>query len=161
MKYLLLVNSSHFDLQSLPEKGLIVFASQVHTHLTGAEVITKHIRNGKELPPLNHDKHYSTHFQEIRRLSQFRRILPVIIPSLPPKKRVQQFCFFFLFQGDELITTCTYKTLDKDRVTLGGFSISDEMCVNYIHYYPKTDLEVCKSSVSEENLANYFDYLRE
>ncbi|CAG2067200.1 unnamed protein product, partial [Timema podura] len=24
---------------------------------------------------------------------------------------------------------------------MGGYAISDEMCVNYVHYYPKVDLE--------------------
>lgn len=47
-----------------------------------------------------------------------------------------------LFQGDSLITTCTYNTMDRENITLGGFAISDEMCVNYIHYYPNTRLEV-------------------
>lgn len=32
--------------------------------------------------------------------------------------------------------------MDKENITLGGFAISDEMCVNYIHYYPNTRLEV-------------------
>lgn len=41
----------------------------------------------------------------------------------------------------------------------GGFAISDEMCVNYIHYYPKVDLEVCKSSVTTESLYKYFEYM--
>jgi hypothetical protein len=42
------------------------------------------------------------------------------------------------------------------------FSIrfAEEMCVNYIHYYPKTtNLEVCKSSVDSQVLNEYFDYL--
>lgn len=50
--------------------------------------------------------------------------------------------FYIIFQGDSLITTCTYNTVNRDNVTLGGFAISDEMCVNYIHYYPNARLEV-------------------
>lgn len=65
-----------------------------------------------------------------------------------------------IFQGDALVTTCYYNTIGYDNVTLGGFSISDEMCVNYIHYYPATKLEVCKSSVSEDTLENYFIYMK-
>lgn len=45
-------------------------------------------------------------------------------------------------------------------MTLGGHSISNEMCVNYIHYYPKTDLEVCKSSIDSRFLASYFNYMK-
>ena len=45
--------------------------------MTGKRVYTKHIRNGKELPELNRDNHYSPHFQEIRRLQQLVDVLPV------------------------------------------------------------------------------------
>ena len=33
------------------------------------------------------------------------------------------------------------------------------MCVNYIHYFPKVNLEVCKSSVDSETLINYFKFM--
>lgn len=59
-----------------------------------------------------------------------------------------------------MVTTCYYDTVGYKNATLGGFSISDEMCVNYIHYYPATKLEVCKSSVSEKTLADYFAYMK-
>lgn len=65
------------------------------------------------------------------------------------------------FQGDALITTCDFRTLDRSNVTLGGFAISDEMCVNYIHYYPHTELEVCKSAISDQALQTFFRYMKE
>ncbi|RZC32601.1 Cu2 monoox C domain containing protein, partial [Asbolus verrucosus] len=63
--------------------------------------------------------------------------------------------------GDALITKCDYNTEDRDNVTLGGFAITDEMCVNYIHYFPATDLEVCKSAISDQALSTYFNYMKE
>ncbi|KAL0125166.1 hypothetical protein PUN28_004359 [Cardiocondyla obscurior] len=123
----------------LPQNGIRIFGSQLHTHLTGTKVITRHVRDGEELPPLNYDNHYSTHFQEIR-------LLPKAVTILP---------------GDSLITTCTYNTMKRDNVTLGGFAISDEMCVNYVHYYPNAQLEVCKSAISDDALRTYFRYIRE
>lgn len=33
------------------------------------------------------------------------------------------------------------------------------MCVNYIYYFPSTELEVCKSSISDQALGDYFDTL--
>lgn len=63
--------------QSLPESGIVVFGSQLHTHLLGVRVYTKHVRNGIELREMNRDNHYSTHFQEIRRLRREVRIFPV------------------------------------------------------------------------------------
>lgn len=56
------------------------------------------------------------------------------------------------------MTTCLYNTEDKENATIGGHSITDEMCVNYMHYYPATDLEVCKSAVSNIALENYFKF---
>ncbi|XP_058796937.1 tyramine beta-hydroxylase [Phymastichus coffea] len=123
----------------LAQGGVKVFGSQLHTHLAGRQVVTRHVRDGQELPALNRDPHYSTHFQEIRLLARPVSLLP----------------------GDSLITTCTYSTADRPNVTLGGFAISDEMCVNYIHYYPNSRLEVCKSAISDDALATYFRYMRD
>ncbi|CAK1580485.1 unnamed protein product [Parnassius mnemosyne] len=120
----------------LPENGIVVFGSQLHTHLTGIAVWTRHSRQGVELPVLNKDVHYSTHFQEIRILHRPVKILP----------------------GDFLETTCIYNTVDKQNATIGGHAITDEMCVNYMHYYPATELEVCKSAVSNLALENYFKF---
>lgn len=38
----------------------------------------------------------------------------------------------------------------------GGFGILEEMCVNYVHYYPQTQLELCKSAVDPGFLRKYF-----
>ncbi|XP_069972281.1 dopamine beta-hydroxylase [Penaeus vannamei] len=122
----------------LPPEGIHIFGSQLHTHLTGVRAWTKHLRGSEELPELNRDDHYSTHFQEIRRLPEAVHVLP----------------------GDALVMACEYTTKDRANATLGGFSISDEMCVNYVHYFPKVDLEVCKSSVDSATLFDYFDFLR-
>lgn len=123
----------------LPEGGIHVFASQLHTHLTGRSAFTKHFRRGIELPELNRDNHFSPHYQEIRKLPRQVHVLP----------------------GDALITTCNDRTTDRSEVTLGGFSISDEMCVNYIHYYPAASLEVCKSSVTTDSLNRFFGFLHD
>ncbi|KAK7604848.1 hypothetical protein V9T40_006034 [Parthenolecanium corni] len=124
---------------SIPPQGITIFGSQLHTHLTGVQVLTRHIRDGRELLELNRDNHYSTHFQEIRLLKR-----PVLV--LP---------------GDALITICRYNTQDRENITLGGFAIRDEMCVNYVHYYPRIELEVCKSSISYQTLFSYFRFLKE
>ncbi|KAM8934323.1 dopamine beta-hydroxylase [Pelodytes ibericus] len=119
---------------ALPPEGIHIFGSQLHTHLTGRGLSTRLYREGKEVEVVNEDKHYSQHFQEIRMLNKTVHVLP----------------------GDVLITSCLYNTEDRSTVTLGGFSITDEMCVNYIHYYPRTDLELCKSHVDPGYLNRYF-----
>ncbi|KFQ45777.1 Dopamine beta-hydroxylase, partial [Nestor notabilis] len=120
---------------ALPAAGIRIFASQLHTHLAGRKVVTVLSRDGRERRVVNSDGHYSPHFQEIRMLKE---VVPV-------------------FPGDELITTCTYNTEDRSRATVGGFGILEEMCVNYVHYYPQTQLELCKSAVDPGYLHRYFN----
>ncbi|XP_078082262.1 dopamine beta-hydroxylase [Mustelus asterias] len=123
--------------QSLPPSGIHIFASQLHTHLAGTKVKTVLVQGGTEVDIVNADGHYSTHFQEIR-------LLPKEITVLP---------------GDVLITSCTYNTEDRSHVTVGGFGINEEMCVNYVHYYPQTQLELCKSAVDISYLQKYFIFI--
>ncbi|XP_044120145.1 dopamine beta-hydroxylase [Neovison vison] len=119
---------------ALPPSGIRIFASQLHTHLTGRKVVTVLARNGQEREIVNRDDHYSPHFQEIRMLKKAVSVHP----------------------GDVLITSCTYNTGDRDLATVGGFGILEEMCVNYVHYYPRTQLELCKSAVDPGFLREYF-----
>ncbi|KAE8582306.1 hypothetical protein XENTR_v10020073 [Xenopus tropicalis] len=120
--------------RALPSNGIRIFASQLHTHLAGRGVSTILVREGKEAEVVNADGHYSPHFQEIRMLKKAVHVLP----------------------GDVMVTSCSYNTEDRKNITVGGFSITDEMCVNYVHYYPRTDLELCKSMVDPGYLQKYF-----
>ncbi|KAJ8038730.1 Dopamine beta-hydroxylase [Holothuria leucospilota] len=119
----------------LPLGGIHVFASQLHAHLSGRAIQTRHFRDGEELHLLDKDPHFTMSFQDIR-------LLPEDVVILP---------------GDALVTSCTYNTRDRLNVTLGGFGTMDEMCVNYLHYYPKASLEVCKSTLSERALTYFFE----
>nr|XP_020744109.1 dopamine beta-hydroxylase [Odocoileus virginianus texanus] len=119
---------------ALPASGIHIFASQLHTHLTGRKVVTVLARDGREREIVNRDNHYSPHFQEIRMLKKVVSVHP----------------------GDVLITSCTYNTEDRRLATVGGFGILEEMCVNYVHYYPQTRLELCKSAVDPGFLQKYF-----
>ncbi|XP_061590282.1 dopamine beta-hydroxylase [Cololabis saira] len=120
---------------ALPATGIFVFASQLHTHLAGRGVKTVLVRGGKEIEVVQEDQHFSTHYQTIRVLLKIVNVLP----------------------GDDLITKCTYNTEDRSGPTVGGFGIMEEMCVNYIHYYPRTQLELCKSHVDPGYLQKYFN----
>lgn len=115
--------------------GIVVFASQLHTHLTGRRVWTSLIREHKVVEIINSDNHYDQMFQEIRLLREPVRVRP----------------------GDMLVNTCVFDTRSRVNMTFGGYSIRDEMCVNYMHYYPASSLEVCKSSISDSILKQYFE----
>uniref|UniRef100_A0A4W3IY33 Dopamine beta-hydroxylase n=1 Tax=Callorhinchus milii TaxID=7868 RepID=A0A4W3IY33_CALMI len=122
--------------QTLPPSGIHIFASQLHTHLAGTEVQTVLVRNGVQVQVVNADTHYSTHFQAGLRSR---------LSSQP--------------DGDVLITSCTYSTSARTHITLGGFGIQEEMCVNYVHYYPQSKLELCKSAVDPDSLQKYFRFI--
>lgn len=64
-------------LQAFPETGITIFGSQLHTHLRGVRILTRHFRNGQELPEINRDDYYSHHYQEIRFLRVPKQVLPV------------------------------------------------------------------------------------
>uniref|UniRef100_A0A8R1DW19 Tyramine beta-hydroxylase n=1 Tax=Caenorhabditis japonica TaxID=281687 RepID=A0A8R1DW19_CAEJA len=120
--------------ENLPEEGINIFASQLHAHLTGRKLWTTQYRAGVSIGDVNRDEHYSPHWQHLQQLRPMVRVLP----------------------GDALVTTCVYDTRKRSNFTFGGYGIVDEMCVNYIYYYPASDLEVCKSAISNSTLRSYF-----
>ncbi|XP_027018319.2 dopamine beta-hydroxylase isoform X1 [Tachysurus fulvidraco] len=122
---------------ALPPGGIHIFASQLHTHLAGRGVRTVLVRGGREVEVVQEDKHFSAHYQIIRILRKMVTVLP----------------------GDVLLTKCTYNTEDRVKATVGGFGIMEEMCVNYVHYYPRTQLELCKSHVDPDYLQKYFSLI--
>ncbi|OXB69054.1 hypothetical protein ASZ78_009530 [Callipepla squamata] len=159
--------------RALPADGIRIFASQLHTHLAGRKVVTVLSRDGREQQVVNADGHYSPHFQEIRMLKEVVSVFPVsgsistrLLHHCCPQCPAQSPCpppaspglsSGSCSQGDELITSCTYNTEDRSKVTVGGFGIMEEMCVNYVHYYPQTQLELCKSAVDPGYLHRYFN----
>lgn len=64
---------------ALPKTGIIIFGSQLHTHLRGVRILTRHFRGEQELREINRDDYYSHHFQEMRTLHYKPRVLPVSI----------------------------------------------------------------------------------
>ncbi|CAH0564397.1 unnamed protein product [Brassicogethes aeneus] len=106
-----------------PKNGINVVSVMLHSHLAGRKLKLRHIRGGRELPPLAQDEHYDFNYQQSRTLSQDTTILP----------------------GDGLITECTYSTLGRSRPTLGGYSTSEEMCLAFVLHYPRTELAGCYS----------------
>uniref|UniRef100_A0A915DXV7 Tyramine beta-hydroxylase n=1 Tax=Ditylenchus dipsaci TaxID=166011 RepID=A0A915DXV7_9BILA len=123
--------------KQFPQDGINIFASQLHAHLTGRKLFTSHFRNGVKIGEINRDNHYSPHWQHLQQFSKHVKVL----------------------SGDVLSTTCVYDTTQKKVWTWGGYGIDDEMCVNYIHYYPATEIEVCKSAISNNTLRSFFKKL--
>ncbi|XP_037076217.1 DBH-like monooxygenase protein 1 homolog [Pollicipes pollicipes] len=107
----------------LPSEGVQIHSVLLHAHVAGRSLNVRHIRDGRELPPIAHDWTYDFNFQQSRVMKGNVRILP----------------------GDTLILECGYNTEDRTNVTMGGFSTRNEMCLAFVTYYPRTALHSCPS----------------
>ncbi|XP_007945583.1 DBH-like monooxygenase protein 1 [Orycteropus afer afer] len=110
-------------LEAEKPSGIHVFAVLLHAHLAGRGIKLRHFRKGKELKLLSYDEDFDFNFQEFQYLKEERMILP----------------------GDNLITECRYNTKDRARMTWGGLSTRNEMCLSYLLYYPRINLTRCAS----------------
>ncbi|XP_064622631.1 DBH-like monooxygenase protein 1 homolog [Lineus longissimus] len=117
--------SSQCTKKFIPEAGINFIAVFLHTHLAGHRIWMKHVRNGTELPEIARDNHYDFNYQQFRLLSKEVTILP----------------------GDEIVTTCTYNTKHRKHMTYGGLSTKEEMCFNFVMYYPRIEMSKCLSTV--------------
>ncbi|KAK3732360.1 hypothetical protein QZH41_018734, partial [Actinostola sp. cb2023] len=79
----------------LPDKGIKLFASALHTHLAGRAVWTQHVRDGVELPEIARDDNYDFNFQDIFFLKKEIDFKP----------------------GDDFIQNCIYNTMDRSKPT--------------------------------------------
>jgi dopamine beta-monooxygenase len=44
--------------------------------------------------------------------------------------------------GDEIVTSCTFKSLSRPKTTFYGDATSDEMCFGFMAYYPADNLQL-------------------
>lgn len=117
-----------------PDDGINVFYTQMHAHLWFKKLWNSLYRDGVKVREFNRDDHYSPHWQHILHLE----------PALNVRR------------GDVMATTCVADTRKTKDVILGGYGIGDEMCISYLYYYPATEIEMCKSAVSNDTLHRFF-----
>ncbi|CAF2535600.1 unnamed protein product [Rotaria sp. Silwood2] len=111
--------------RNFPKSGINVVFALPHTHLQGITVWTKIIRNNTAVQYLFNSEKYNFNYQYQSRLPQ-------------PIK---------LYPGDSFATRCIYNTMNKNKITLGGESTRDEMCLHMFTYYPRmNDLYMCIAS---------------
>jgi len=129
-------NQQPFNSTKLPEKGIKVFAAFLHTHLQGRATWTKHYRSGVELPEIARDDNYDFNFQDIQVLKKEVHIQP----------------------GDDLVHFCKYQTMDREKLVEGGSSTSQEMCLDFLFYYPLVKkLFASCSSIQFKPVYNFID----
>ncbi|CAM2728522.1 unnamed protein product [Rotaria socialis] len=116
--------------KNIPESGITVVSSYLHTHLQGTLQIhcnktraiyihigvslsTKLIRNNTAVRYMFNGEMYDFNYQFDHRLPE-------------PIK---------LYPGDEFATQCVYNTMNKNTVTLGGQRTTNEMFFHQLTYY--------------------------
>ena len=99
----------------IPNDGIKAFGSTLHQHTIGKALNFRHIRNGKELEPIDINLNYDFNYQQTIIFDQPKLILP----------------------GDQFILDCYTDSTKRDYITIGGESSSQEMCGVFLHYYPK------------------------
>ncbi len=115
-----------------PPEGITVFANILHTHLAGHGAVLQHFRKNEEcdvieeLPPIEANLKYDFNYQQFNLLPSEVKVL----------------------QGDILKVKCLYQTTEEEesRITVGGASTRDEMCLSFIQYYPQTNMYSCLST---------------
>ncbi|XP_050995493.1 DBH-like monooxygenase protein 2 homolog [Labeo rohita] len=100
-----------------------VFAVMLHTHLAGRKVRVGHFRGGKQIDLLAVDENYDFEFQKVTNLGKSKTVK----------------------LGDKLLVECTYNTENRNTLTWGGLSTSNEMCLAFLLYYPAMNLSGCLS----------------
>jgi hypothetical protein len=96
-----------------------VFASFLHAHEIGIAITSEHYRNGD--------------------------LLGEIASQIPYDFNTQQFqpADVLIRPGDEIETRCTYDSTEREGETVGGVASRDEMCINFMMYYPRIRSERC------------------
>ncbi|XP_066292189.1 DBH-like monooxygenase protein 1 homolog [Branchiostoma lanceolatum] len=99
-----------------------IIGLELHSHLLGVRMSARLVRNGTEIE-IARDDNYDFNLQFTRMLKEEVTVYP----------------------GDTLVTECTYRSAEKDRVTYGGPGTPDEMCETFFSYYPRFNLTFCDS----------------
>jgi len=97
---------------------LIVFASSLHMHASGAQMWTTHYRDDKYLGTLTRSDFYAFN-------NQHSNYINVTIK-----------------RGDRLNTHCVFDTRERTRSTGFGYASFSEMCMDFVQYYPRQEFGV-------------------
>jgi hypothetical protein len=122
---------------NFPCEGITVFGNTFHTHLAGVALTLRHYRGGQEIMPVfDQELTYDFNFQDIR--------------SIGPRK---------VMPGDALVLECVYQTINNTGALVGGLATTDEMCLSFLNYYPRTALDQCLSIATTSAFLDFISAL--
>ena len=91
-----------------------IYTWNPHMHLYGKRLVTEHYRCGEKIGEIGNIQRFEFNNQQSYVLDPPVKILP----------------------GDALVTTCYFDTSDAMNAISGGEETTEEMCDNYLTYYP-------------------------
>jgi dopamine beta-monooxygenase len=112
---------SEAETMALLTEPVNVFASFLHAHEIGSAIHSEVFRNGESVGVIADETPFDFNSQ---------KFLPADIQIEP---------------GDRIDTTCTYDSTDRTSTTNGGPASDEEMCINFMMYYPWIESETCGS----------------
>lgn len=107
-----------------------VFSEFLHMHAVGARMLTNQFRNNSYLRTTNRIDFYSYGFQQLTRVD------------------------YEIQPGDRLNTHCLFDTTTRGSQTNFGIGSLDEMCMDFIFYYPVIEVPALNDTF---NLCGYFN----
>jgi Copper type II ascorbate-dependent monooxygenase, C-terminal domain len=112
---------------SLISSGITIISNYFHAHLRGRWLASTLIRDGKEVGDIGRQRHYDFKFQNT-----------VNIPG----------------DGIKVLPgTCGYDTTAETGTVVGGLDTNQEMCFNFVEYYPAIEsLAYCSSNKLADSL---------
>ncbi|KAL3939664.1 MAG: hypothetical protein SGARI_001289 [Bacillariaceae sp.] len=115
-----LTNICPSEVTLLLEHPIYAFSYAPHMHTYGNTLYTEQWRCGKKLGELGRIDNYDFDNQQAYSIPQPTKILP----------------------GDALVTKCHFNTVGEDTVIVGGEETKDEMCFDFVNYYPHAGTEM-------------------
>ena len=106
---------SRCSFPQLPTEGVSVFAYVNHAHLLGRKLWTTLERESKYKHDIGCDTAYDFDLQQIKAFEDHVQI----------------------YGDDVLRANCVYNSLERTAYTYGGDETNNEMCINFLVYYPE------------------------
>jgi len=112
-----LTNICPSEVTSLLDHPIYAFSFAPHMHNYGKTLYTEHWRCGVKIGEIGRIENYDFDNQQTYGITEPAKILP----------------------GDALVTKCHYNTIGEDSIITGGEETRDEMCLDFVRYYPQPE----------------------
>jgi len=101
------------------DRPIFVFSFNPHMHRYGRGLVTEHYRCGTKIGEIGRIDTYKFDNQQPYNIRHPIKVLP----------------------GDALVTTCRFNTMSSEYPIVGGDETSNEMCLNFVSFYPHVGTE--------------------